>query len=631
MKKLLLFISVLFVFGTTKAQDYHWSYDYHQWDNVCTIIGEVFINGEILSSSDYELAAFVNNEVRGTEYLLNVDSDDPDHYYAWFGISFSTAGETVTFKLYDHATGNEYDNCSTSITTNQDGYGEETNPLAIEFTADIPISFGPNYPWVVVGGFENYMYLETQIQIDGVPVTTTSWEVGAFCGDECRGLGAGDKWWESPIDHSNILEIVVGGASGDVINFYLYDSINSQIFPGICTVTLDWEDGDIGDMMEPFILNFVTEQTFTKYIAAYTPGERDHYYLIASPIGDVSPEQVTHMLENNYDLYYFDEAGDTIGNEWINYKAGAFNLVSGKGYLYANNMNDTLTFTGFPYSGDGVVTLTKTDGGDFPGWNLVGNPFAQTAYIPKDFYVMNSEGTELEGVTAGAPIQAMEGIFVIADNNNEDLTFSTEQPPQGKSANLVINVSHGCRSAAIDRAIVRFGDKGMLPKFMLNEDNTKLYIPQDGRDYAIVSAENHGEIPLNFKARQNDSYTLLVSTENADFSYLHLIDNKTGNDIDLLVNPSYSFDARYTDYASRFKIVFSKIDDGTDDDFAFINGDNIIINGQGTVQVIDALGRILSSHGNNVRTISTNGMAAGVYVLRLINGNESKTQKIIIE
>ena len=222
----------------------------------------------------------------------------------------------------------------------------------------------------------------------------------------------------------------------------------------------------------------------------------------------------------------------------------------------------------------------------------------------------------------------MEGIFVIAANNNETLTFSTQAPSKG--ASLSINVSQGNRSGLIDRAILGFGNTDMLPKFMLDEENTKVYIPQDGGDYAVVNAESHGELPLNFKARNNGSYTLTFNTENVDFNYLHLIDNKTGNDVDLLQTPSYNFEARYTDYDSRFKLVFDKIDDATSDDFAFITNGNIVINGQGTLQVIDALGRIIAQYGNNVRTISTDGMTPGVYVLRLINGSDVKTQKMIV-
>ena len=624
----MLFIAALFLYGAMQAQNYHWSYNYHDYENNFPFIGEVYLNGEVVASSDFEIAAFVGDQVRATEFLFEADPDNyPGHFYAWLGVSYNNAGETVTFKLYDHATGTEYDDCSTTVLTNANGYGETWDPVIIEFTVETPISYGPEYPWIPGNNYENYMYLETQIQIDGVPVTNTNWEVGAFCGDVCRGLGDADNWWVSPVDQSNILEIVVGGATGDVINFYLYDVTNQEVYPAICAVALDWIDGDIGDMYEPFVLNFVTMQTFTKEIAGYTDGSNDHYYLLASPIGEVSPENVTNMLSNDYDLYYFDQSSDL---EWINYVGddGGYNLVSGKGYLYANNANVMLTFTGFPYSGNGEVSLTYDANANFPGWNLVGNPFAQTAYITKPYYTMNDDGSEVIAVS-GDSIEAMEGIFVIANEDGEIMTFSTEEPD--RSAALVMNVTTN-RGTAIDRAIVRFGEESTLPKFMLNGNNTKLYIPQDNKDYAVVSTNSDmGEMPVNFKAEKNGTYTLSFSSVEVSFSYLHLIDNLTGADIDLLENPNYTFNAQTTDYATRFKLVFAT-GNATDDNFVFFSNGNWLINndGKAIVQVVDVTGRILKSEQiEGCYSLNINA-APGVYMFRLINGNDMKVQKVVV-
>ena len=145
------------------------------------------------------------------------------------------------------------------------------------------------------------------------------------------------------------------------------------------------------------------------------------------------------------------------------------------------------------------------------------------------------------------------------------------------------------RGAAIDRAIIRFGEESTLPKFMLNVNNTKIYIPRRQQDYAVVSANSDmGEMPVNFKAANNGTYTLSFSNEEVSFSYLHLIDNLTGVDVDLLENPSYTFNAQTTDYASRFKLVFAT-GNATDDSFVFFSNGNWLINndGKAIVQVVD--------------------------------------------
>ena len=55
-----------------------------------------------------------------------------------------------------------------------------------------------------------------------------------------------------------------------------------------------------------------------------------------------------------------------------------------------------------------------------------------------------------------------------------------------------------------------------------------------------------------------------------------------------------------------------------------------MVNGEGTLQVIDMIGRIVVS-GDVARSVSTREMTPGVYVLRLITKDDMKTQKIVIE
>ena len=47
------------------------------------------------------------------------------------------------------------------------------------------------------------------------------------------------------------------------------------------------------------------------------------------------------------------------------------------------------------------------------------------------------------------------------------------------------------------------------------------------------------------------------------------------------------------------------------------------------LQVIDMTGRIVLS-GDAINCVSTSGMVSGMYVLRLINGENVKTQKIVV-
>jgi hypothetical protein len=105
-------------------------------------------------------------------------------------------------------------------------------------------------------------------------------------------------------------------------------------------------------------------------------------------------------------------------------------------------------------------------------------------------------------------------------------------------------------------ARIRFSEGSDLEKFMLHDDATCLFIPQNGKDCAVVHSAHTGEIPVCFKATEDGTYSLVVNTENVEMEYLHLIDNMTGADIDLLQTQSYSFEAQTTDNVSRFRLAF---------------------------------------------------------------------------
>jgi hypothetical protein len=154
-------------------------------------------------------------------------------------------------------------------------------------------------------------------------------------------------------------------------------------------------------------------------------------------------------------------------------------------------------------------------------------------------------------------------------------------------------------------------------------------------------------MPLCFTTAKNDIFTLNFDTRGYNGSYLHLIDNATGADIDLLAATStpstgsgtegsvasYTFNSADAHYAARFKIVFSE--EATNDivdSFAFISNGELIINNSGaaTLQVMDVTGRILSSENIKGSYSMSLNLSAGVYVVRLCNGKDVKTQKIVV-
>jgi hypothetical protein len=279
--------------------------------------------------------------------------------------------------------------------------------------------------------------------------------------------------------------------------------------------------------------------------------------------------------------------------------------------------------------------LEYEEGVDFPGYNLLGNPFNQTVWTDWDIYVMDENSNNIIPSTSRS-IAPMQGFFVIATDVDFVVTLYDNEPEGGdKGASVALNVSRN-RGNVIDRAIVRMGEGRQLPKFQLFEGSTKVYIPQGDQDYAVVRSEGQGELPVNFHASENGTYSLSMDVENMDMNYLHLIDNMTGMDVDLLQTPSYTFEAKVNDYESRFRLVFAaNNEDGVSTGsatFAFYSNGSWIINnaGEATLQVVDLTGRILSSETVNGSVSKTINAVPGVYMLRLINGDNVNVQKIVV-
>ncbi len=396
-------------------------------------------------------------------------------------------------------------------------------------------------------------------------------------------------------------------------------------------VALEGGSITVGDGGQLIHSNEGVHATVEKHIEGFgTNDNKGDYYLLTNPVADVQQPSALGLLENNYDLYWFDQAQDL---EWQNYKHNSFDLANGMGYLYANSADTDIAFSGVlnPANDDITVPLTYDANASFTGFNLVGNPFVCNAYLAdgRDFYVLNADGDDL--ITASGAIAPTQGLFVQAAEDENAITFTTTAPSKGRELNLSVSRARG---AVIDNARIRFGEGHGLEKLQLNPNHSKLYIPQDGKDYAVVNTEAQGELPFSFKAEKSGIYTISVNLENMDVDYLHLIDNMTGVDIDLLINPSYTFEAKTTDHESRFKLVFAASNGAANDDdatFAFISDGNIIVNDMGTLQVIDITGRIITNVETPNYDVSTTNMTPGVYVLRLINGNDVKTQKIVIE
>lgn len=387
------------------------------------------------------------------------------------------------------------------------------------------------------------------------------------------------------------------------------------------------------------------QKDITAYTVLQTQGETktDGWYLIGySFAGNGAVDEMDNLLENEYDLFYYDEPT----HYWRNYKydANSFaNLETARGYLYANSQDVTIGLKGTLNASNAKVSIPldyTTTAGSMIGFNLVGNPFAHNviAYtgnnVAEECYRVNDTRTDLivDNISNENPLKTGEGFFVKATDENASITFNSgTKDEMKKTERIKLEIRED--DQLIDRLIVKREGKP-LKKITLNENGTEVFAMHNNQKMAVIPIEGN-ELPVYFETDKNGTYTISLSTENTTLYYLHLIDNITNDDVDLLTTPSYSFNAWTMDDSDRFKLVF--ICGEADDDnktFAFINNGDIIITADvenATLQVIDVMGRMIISRNVNVLGhVPTNGMASGTYILRLISGDNVMTQKIMI-
>ena len=82
--------------------------------------------------------------------------------------------------------------------------------------------------------------------------------------------------------------------------------------------------------------------------------------------------------------------------------------------------------------------------------------------------------------------------------------------------------------------------------------------------------------------------------------------------------------------SERFVVKFSKKTQYPTENFVYISGDELIINAEGTVQIVDMMGRILYCNEiNGNERINLGHLDKAAYIVRCVKGEEIKTQKIV--
>lgn len=750
-KLLIVFLTILWVtpnslFAVDEYPDHHWQPVYSDFNMTATFA--VRIDGVMQTSPDLELGAFVGDVCRASFHLILTPPPFNTGVYITEGYNIQgSAGETITFRLYDHSSQSELDvvsNYSIVFQANQN-IGNAVNPQYIDFytmsssyymliTDESQLVEGRKY--LIASGFDGTAIavggpLEGGTISEGVEITCANkktnqstpavpaqgyvfqftmgqyndlWtlydgvNMNYLVTDESGDLKLSENpmGWEVVITPDGKAKLKATVSETD--QYLYYDSaeaffscdqdedLNVFLFAQCDLISgtmasLTVEDPtrmlvvasgsvlDVTDLSTVHVSNLIIEDgaqllnasegvlaTMQKTVEAYADiTVPDGWYTVASPMVPSPVEEGSNLLFPDYDLYYFDETNLT-QEEWRNYKNNANNgftaFEAGRGYLYANGTSFTPIFKGTLNHADVTFPLTYTNArpDDLKGFNLVGNPYPHNIYkgaggaiddnhLASGFYVLTNDGSWMAETyeTAILPGQgilvetAVAGDLSITKSNAVATgeTISMKHTRGDALPRIAVNLSNGVYS---DVAYLYLGEGHNLDKIgHFNPNNPSLYIHEDNHGFAIAFMDESTEsVEIWLDNQLPGDYTLKVDAKDLSNGYLHLIDYVTGADIDLLRNPSYSFKATGREYASRFKLVLQYEAD-LEQPFAHFDGTEWVISDyEGAVmQVVDVMGRVLWN-GQAKPHFSTVGLPSGVYVFRLVNGENERVQKVVL-
>ena len=379
--------------------------------------------------------------------------------------------------------------------------------------------------------------------------------------------------------------------------------------------------------------------------------ETKGWYTIASPVNTADIASATTLItptgsdHPTFDLLLYDEPTHYWGN--YHYPTGLFSgitsLTNGRGYMY-RNVNDVIaSFKGDIHSGDVTYAVSYTPTineaeNPLKGFNLIGNPFTHNITFENislsagealtGGYILKKDGEWGAKLDVDATIAPCEGVLVQV---TAAATATISHTAKGGSKSNKDYIGFTVANSKYEDVAYALFDKGHgLNKIdHINPDVPMVYINYYDKDYAIATLGNEVKsFDLNFKAKTMGSYTLGYEAK-GEFKYLHIIDRFTGKDIDMLEVKEYSFIASPSDDEARFVVRLQKKSDEGMVNFAYQSGNDIIVSGEGELQVFDMLGRfVMSKRINGVETVNVN--TAGVYILRLV-GDEILTQKIVVK
>ena len=312
-------------------------------------------------------------------------------------------------------------------------------------------------------------------------------------------------------------------------------------------------------------------------------------------------------------------------------------FVLGRGYIASYEKDGEASLQGvLNHERTFTYKVAYNDADRWENFYLIGNPFPYNiswsdftfTNIVKGYAVVDDDGTWKHYVSGD--IKVGDGLMILTTSASPSISVEKR-----RSRNAVADYLDVVASGADgdDNFIISLsGDEkeGFKKLENFNKDIAQIYVSEYGTHYGIVNRDaDVEEVEFFFEANKMGRYTISV-TPNGDFTRVSLYDRVEDVETDMLSGDGYNFFAQGTK-DNRFVLRFAKGLDKEEGFFVYQSGDELVIDAEGLVQIIDVMGRVIySGEQSGINRVNVSGFENSACVVRNMNSNEVRTQKIVI-
>ena len=478
------------------------------------------------------------------------------------------------------------------------------------------------------------------IQIDGVEQSTEALEIGAFCGNECRGSQLLTFY---PQLNRYLVFLTLCGEAGDMLFFRLYNhELGEESVLGCASVLTFEDNGMLGSVEDPYAFNFTHIQNtainegWTWYSTFVELNGLNGIEMMTQGLGENGV-----MIKSQYQGFLTYDGGMWMGN---------LNSINNESmYLINTSANTVLSMAGnYAVPAQHALTLN-------PGWNWIGYTMASAADVNMALGNLNA--------TNGDIVKAHNGFASYVNGMGWLGSLNTFTPGEGfmyhsnKNTNVTFTYSEGAKGGELRQNITAEGNH-YVPKMNAYPFNMSMMavVEIEGTEVhdgafemaAFAGNECRGSVRLmDVEALNRYMAFLTIAGDETTTLSFRLLDLETGMtyysdqsivfEADAIVgDPMEPFTLRFMpavtncgESALAYDVYPNPVKAG---EWVSLNGHSSLTS-KVRVEVVNAMGVVVSVETLNSQPATLKTPAVpGVYMMRVITeGKGSQVYKLIVE